>query len=259
MKKIEIVQFKDQIMNNIEDTVAEECILNLKINSEISFDVIVSPEMIKEFVYGNLYTEGFIRAKEDIVGYSQQIKENLVQVAVEIAEFSKRKVFFRKNYNIVWTECGSGSEIRRLSDQMKPLITKLQIKAQDILEISGKIKDKIILFKQTGAFHYAFLFDKNMTLENHAYDIGRHNAVDKVVGGVLLNSGILDDKILFITGRISSDIIMKCLRAKIPFVISRGAPLATAVELAKKYKICLIGFLRGKRFNIYSNHEAIIQ
>lgn len=258
MKKINIVQFKDGSLNPIEDVVAEECILHLDINSEVSFDVIFTPEDIKDFVYGNLYTEGFIKDKSEILKYQETIKKSLVNVKVKLQNFSDRKQFFKKNYNIVWTECGSASEIKRLGDQLKPIKSNIKLDANELVRIMEEVKDKIDLFKQTGAFHYAFLFDNDLKLYSYAYDIGRHNAVDKVIGTQLMADDKFEDKILFITGRISSDIVLKSLRANIPVLISRGAPLDNAVELANKYNLCLIGFLRGKRFNVYSNHDAII-
>jgi FdhD protein len=105
------------------------------------------------------------------------------------------------------------------------------------------------------------LFDNDFKLIAYANDIGRHNAVDKVIGKAIMddvdNIGKFEDKVLFITGRISSDILLKCIRARIPVLISRGAPFDSAIELAKKYDLCLIGFLRGKKFNVYSNSKAI--
>ena len=259
MKKVSITQFKNGSFNIIDDNVAEEKILHLEINSEINFDVIITPEDIEPFVYGNLYSEGFIKSPKDVLGYSEKIRNGLISVVVKIKDFSKRSQFFRKNYNIVWTECGSTGEVKRMTDQFKAIESGLKIKADVLLTLRTIINDKIELFKQTGAFHYAFLFDENLGLRTYAYDIGRHNAIDKAIGKELLKTGKLDDKIIYTTGRISSDIIMKCLRAKIPIIISRGAPLHSAVELARKYNMCLIGFLRGKRFNIYSSPEKIIR
>jgi FdhD protein len=244
-------------MGQLNDKVAEERILHLSINSEVSFDVMITPGSIKEFVYGNLYSEGFIRSLNELLEYHENEKKDLINVDVKIKDLNSKLSYLKKNYNIVWTECGSGSEIKRLGDQLKPLDIKIKIRAEDILLIPDKIKDKIDAFKQTGAFHYAFLFDDQLSLVTYSYDIGRHNAIDKVIGDELLNSEALDNKILYTTGRISSDLILKCARAKIPVVISRGAALDTAISLAKKYDLCLIGFLRGKRFNIYSHPEAV--
>ena len=257
MKIIEITQFKDGLMRTLKDTVAEESILHLVINSKITFDVIISPSDIKEFVIGNLYSERFIENVGEVTGYKEVIKNNLITVNIKLKNFEDKKIFLKKNYNIIWTECGSSGELTRLIDKLLPLKTKINLNAFDILSITNKIREKVDLFKQTGAFHYAFLFDSTLELLNYTYDIGRHNAVDKLIGGLVLKNVELEDKIIYVTGRVSSDIILKCLRAKIPVVVSRSAPLDNAVELANKYNICLIGFLRGKRFNIYSNQKAI--
>ena len=258
MKTIAISQFKNGSIKSIEDNVAEENILHLVINSEVSFDVIISPSDIKEFVYGNLYTEGFISDKEDVLAYKENIKKALISINVKLKDFSLKKQFLRKNYNIVWTECGSSGELKRLYDRFEPITQQIKIKGDDILKIPGMIKSKTELFKQTGAFHYAFLFDSGINLLAYASDIGRHNAVDKVLGYQLLRGGEIKDKLLYVTGRVSSDILLKCLRAKVPVIISKSALLDIAIDLANKYNICLIGFLRGKRFNIYSNPKAII-
>jgi len=257
MKKHSIKQYKDGKLISMEDTIAQENILHLVINSDISFDVIISPNDIKDFVYGNLFTEGFIHEKSEVTSYKETIKKSLISVKIKLKDFEHKKVFLKKNYNIVWTECGSGGELARLADQFKPLDNFVKVKADDLLTISTKIQDKIEHFKETGAFHYAFIFDTEINLMSYSYDIGRHNAVDKAVGQFFLDEKSLADKLLFVTGRISSDILLKCLRAKIPLVLSRSAPLDVAVELANKYNIGLIGFLRGKRFNVYSNSQAI--
>ncbi|NOX44280.1 MAG: hypothetical protein GXO72_00875, partial [Caldiserica bacterium] len=107
-------------------------------------------------------------------------------------------------------------------------------------------------FRLTGAYHYAFLFDRELRIRAVAKDIGRHNAVDKVLGAELLGTGDFGERILFVTGRISADIALKALRAGVPLVASPGAALLGAVALARRYNLGLVGFLRGRRFNLYA-------
>jgi FdhD protein len=260
MKTVKIVQFKTGKLAEITDMVAEEYLLHLLINSEVSFDVIITPSDIKEFVYGNLFSEGFIKQKDEILTYKENIKKSLINVKVKVKNFSEKKVFLKKNYNIVWTECGSVGEITRLVDKFKPLTTKIKVSGNNIIKIPNLIKDKTELFKQTGAFHYAFLFKPDLEIVTYAFDIGRHNAVDKAFGRLVLNDKIMEisNQIMYVTGRVSSDIVLKCLRANLPIIVSRSAPFDNAIELAEKYNICLIGFLRGKRFNVYSNPDIIL-
>lgn len=107
-------------------------------------------------------------------------------------------------------------------------------------------------FRLTGAYHYAFLFDPALRLVASGEDIGRHNAVDKAIGGALLAGRHLGDLVLFTTGRASAEIALKALRAGIPLVASQGAALMGAIALARRHNLGLIGFLRGRRFNLYS-------
>lgn len=254
MKEIEILRFKNKKLEKTSDIVAEECIVHIEINSKSRFSTIMTQNDIKHFVYGNLLTEGFIKSKDDILSYSEEKKENVIRIKVKINNFLKDKQI--KNYNIIWTGCGK-PQLPIFGENFEKIKNNFKVKANDIFKIKNEIKDKTELFKLTGAFHYAFLFDKNIKLSNYSYDIGRHNAIDKVIGKLLINNENINDKILFTTGRITSDIILKCLRVKIPLIVTRSAPLYNTVLLSRKYNIGLIGFLRGNRFNVYSNQEII--
>jgi FdhD protein len=116
---------------------------------------------------------------------------------------------------------------------------------------------KINSMEKTGGVHFSGLFSSDLELKHFASDIGRHNAVDKVVGKSLLTGEDFSDKILFTTGRISSDIVVKCLRIGIPMIVSKNSPLHTAITLARKYNLCLIGYLRGNRFDVFSGDDVV--
>jgi len=241
----------------VEDTLAEERMLRVEIHEGLSFDTIISPGDIRYFVYGHMFTEGFIRTVDDLEEYREWEKEDVLYVTLRIKDFEIKKSLLKRNYNIIWTECGSGTEIKRSGDQFTRFDNALGITAADLLKINAGIKDRTEHFRQTGAFHYAFLFDRQINLIDLAYDIGRHNAVDKVVGKLFTEGIELQNKILFVTGRVTSDICLKCLRARIPVVASRGAVLDSTVRIARKYNLGLVGFLRGNRLNIYSSGNII--
>ncbi|RLG71378.1 MAG: hypothetical protein DRO11_04600, partial [Methanobacteriota archaeon] len=143
-------------------------------------------------------------------------------------------------------------DVKPLSSPVSPLLS-----AQKLVGIQKIVFRETEEFRLTGAYHYAIIFDSSLDLVAKAKDIGRHNAVDKVVGEVLLCGGSFSDSVLFTTGRISKEIVLKCLRCGIPLLVSRGAVLLGAVSLAKRYNLGLVGFLRGQRFNIYSGEKII--
>jgi FdhD protein len=253
-KELEIIRcslIRKPNKDKLKDLLACESILELELNSKLTFEVVITPEKVQEFVYGYLYSEGFIKTLEEIKDYSQGVvcDTGRIKVKVTLRNFTQTE----KEHKTILTGCGTTSRVK---------ITCLKnhnfkISSEKLCEKLQKLNFQAELFKLTGAFHYAFLLNKNLEVLFSRYDIGRHNAVDKVLGAALLSNGSLEDKILFSTGRITSDIVMKSLRAKIPILISRAAPLYEAVLLARKYNLCLIGFLRGKKFNVYSCENYI--
>ena len=253
MERFKILRWQKGRFQPMEDLLAEERLLHVELG-RVSFDVSITPRQIRPFVYGHLLTEGFIQSREDVMDYFEYVKSGIVHVNVKLSEEPSQ--LLHRDYNIIWSECGLIGLIDE--DSLKPPTTSFKLSAEEILKIPRLIVNEVGEFKQTGAYHYAFLFDGDLNLIAKAGDIGRHNAVDKVIGEVLLRGNRPWEMALYITGRISMDIVLKCLRAGIPLVISRSAPLLGAVELADRYGLGVIGFLRGGRFNLYSGREFIV-
>ena len=256
MRKVRIKRWKDGVTEDIDDVVAEETFLHLEINEKIGFDTIISPQDVKEFVYGNLFSEGFVDDDSEVHGYRERQKDGDYFVSVDLDV--GKEMAYKRNYNILWTDCTTPTDIqKRMGDRIEKIDSPLKVRASDIPLVRDRIADKIDVYKQTGAYHYAFLLDSGMDLAVTMFDVSRHNAVDKVIGSVLLAGDEFGNKVLFVTGRITSNMIWKCLRAGIPLAMSRSAPLLEAIELAKEYGMGVIGFARGKRFNLYSGERFI--
>jgi len=253
---LRILRWRDGEIAEVEDGIAQEAFLHLSIDGRINFDVVITPEKIRPFVLGHLFAEGFISSPDELGAYSEREEDELIYVDLQLKDSPQGGL--KRSYNIIWTECG-GVPLAFFTFLSKPekIETSLRIAGSRIIQIPVLIKDEIAGFKETGAYHYAFLFDRALKIRHKAKDIGRHNAVDKVIGEELLMENRLEERILFVTGRVTADIMMKCLRCKIPLVISKGAPLAGAIRLARGAGLGLIGFLRGRRFNIYSGSEMI--
>lgn len=135
----------------------------------------------------------------------------------------------------------------------------LEVPAAHLTTWPDLLRREQSLFEQTGGLHAAALFDRDGTMVSLHEDIGRHNAVDKVVGEQFLAGNLpLHNSSLMVSGRASFDILQKAVAADIPFVAAVGAPSSLAVDLAKEFGLTLVGFLRGDSYNIYAGHHRVL-
>ena len=152
--------------------------------------------------------------------------------------------------------CG-GSLLFGPTGLISPLKADIKVAPEMIFSLIKEFQDRAMIFKETGGTHCAAVGTTKEILF-FAEDIGRHNAVDKVIGQALLAGTPLEDKFLLLSGRIAYDISMKAARSGIPVCISRAAPTSAALELGERIGLTIIGFVRGKRMNIYTHPERII-
>lgn len=254
MRRIRIGRFQAGFWKWVEDLVAEEGLLTVELAPGRGFSAVITPEKIKEFVFGHLLAEGLIRKKEDVLEYHERLDQttgvpgDVIHVELKLRELPEPP----PKEEAIWTACGEGEGHLRLDPSLKPSTPQPLVSAAALVQLPRLVAGEIEDFRLTGAYHYAFLFDPKLNLRASAKDIGRHNAVDKAIGEALLHEGAFRERVLFTTGRISADIALKTLRVGIPLLASRGAPLFGAIALARRYNLGLIGFLRGDRFNIYS-------
>jgi FdhD protein len=133
-----------------------------------------------------------------------------------------------------------------------------QVSAEVLYSLPDRLREAQGLFESTGGLHAAGLFTPEGRLECLREDVGRHNAVDKLVGWALLRGDLpLIDRILLVSGRASFEIMQKALAAGVPIVCAVSAPSSLAVDVAERFGMTLAGFLRGRRFNLYAGHDRI--
>jgi len=220
-----------------------------------------------ELVTGLLYSEGIIQSREDIQKLSycvdKLLKEeqrfNVINVQlksdIEI-EASQQRTFMS---NSACGVCGKSSLEALHVQGYCSIESPLHVTPELIQSLPAKLVDSQGLFTQTGGIHAAALFDNEGNLLVLREDVGRHNALDKLIGWAVLEDKLpLEHCILLMSSRASFELIQKAVAASIPMVCALSAPSSLAVQLADDFGISLVAFLRDERFNIYAHEERII-
>lgn len=234
-----------------------------------------------ELAVGFLISEGVIRDPADIIHVSQvagrapsketvrresttilpyQPERNIVrveladEVAVNVASL-ERNFFTTSSCGI----CGKAS-LLALSSVCPPRTTnQFRVPAEVLYWLPSRLRNSQNVFERTGGLHAAGLFDASGQLIASREDVGRHNAVDKVLGEEFLADRIpLRDRLLMLSGRASFELLQKAIMAGVPMVASVGAPSSLAVQVAREFDITLVGFLRVEHFNVYHGANRII-
>ncbi len=247
-KKVNILRIKEGHAEELEDFVAIEKRVRISVNGRHLLSLYCSPFMIREFVAGFIYNEGLISggwcADRISLEYGDEINAD-VPADGTIAEGEKT----------VTSGCAGGISLARPLPQEK-LSDDTVFNLAHIKHLYREFQRKSEGYKSTGGVHSAALADDRHMLV-FTEDIGRHNAVDKVIGYALLENIPLQGKLMLASGRLSSEIVTKCARCGIPVVVSRAAPTSLAVEIAEAAGLTLIGFIRGERMNIYTGRQRI--
>lgn len=261
-RKMEVIRWRDGVVTREPDLVAEESEITFHVEPLGILDIIMAPESLTEFIIGHLYCEGLIRHRDDVGDISVADRggryEVLVELGPEIVKEAEKSgdLDGAHTRGLIQTECGAPPAWP--TRPLRPIEGRLGMPVEALAGIPRAVRDRTQLFASTGAFHYAFLISREAEPVHEAFDVGRHTAVDKVVGKALIAEADLSTVALFTTGRISSDIARKCVHAGIPLVISRSAPLTGAIGIARDNDLGMVGFLRGGRFNIYAGEGHIL-
>ncbi|MDQ3099962.1 MAG: formate dehydrogenase accessory sulfurtransferase FdhD [Bacteroidota bacterium] len=217
-----------------------------------------TPGHDEELALGFLYTEGIITSPEEVlrVVQCQNVKEeelgNVIRAELDHSIQLDPEKWQRNFYTT--SSCGvcGKSSLDAVLVECDPIVPFGDIDPQMITGLPEKMRAAQTVFKHTGGIHAAALFDRNGTLRILREDIGRHNAVDKVIGEMLMNKIEPAGKMMLVSGRAGFELVQKCAVAGIPFMAAIGAPSSLAVDLARRTGMVLIGFLRGEQFNIYT-------
>jgi len=178
-------------------------------------------------------------------------------VSVTLANHSRLERAFAERRHVTATaSCGVCGRltIESLATEVEPLANRWSVPADLLIELPNRLRAAQAVFAATGGLHAAGLFDRGGTLADFSEDVGRHNAVDKVIGRMLMRDALpLADHLLCVSGRTSFEIVQKAAIAGIPLVAAVSAPSSLAIDLARALGLTLVGFVRGTSFNIYAH------
>jgi len=267
----QIARFRDGTVEKVEDFLAEESPLEIQVNYKSVSGRQTKPLSItmrtpgadRDLALGFMFTEGIFSSMSDINDVSEVSSEDQ-KIEVQFTDdFQFAQTHLDRNFYTT-SSCGvcgkssidalksvSAFENDANAPRFDSTVFPLLLKA--ILNEQG-------LFSKTGGIHAAFLFSPSGDLLDKAEDVGRHNALDKLIGKALQKGMLpLKNEVLLLSGRASFELIQKATMAAIPIVLSIGAPSSLAVDLAKENNMTLIGFLKSDSYNVYCGEQRLIQ
>jgi len=252
-KKIDIMKIRGEETTKEEDILITEYPLTIFVNDEEVVTLLCTPKSVKELAIGFLFSEGILKDMSNILNISFNSEDGLIYIDIENRSELIEKL---RGKRTITSGCGKGTIFYNVLDSFKSkkIRKQIDIKTYQIKKLMKKFNHKSELFLQTGGVHSVALCDKNEILFFEE-DIGRHNALDKILGRSMMENINLNNKIVLTSGRISSEILIKVAKGGISTIISRSAPTSLSVEMANKLNIKLIGFARGEKLNIYSNFD----
>jgi FdhD protein len=247
VRKVEITRIRsDDSQEILEDSVASDVALCIFVNGEFYKTLISSPGMFEELVVGHLYSEGVVSSPAGITELI--IKPERVDVSLRYP-VKLFEITMEKN-QLLTTACAGPTKIMPCS------VKQVQrVECLDTSLIRGAINELNKLssiFIETGGTHSALIYHVDDGVVAFAEDVGRHNALDKVIGRCLLDAVDFDRCVLASSGRLAGEMVLKAAVTGIPVVCSVSAPLFSGIRIAAEANIRLVGFVRGRRMNVYT-------
>ena len=244
----------------IEDVLVIEAALQININEEAYTVIMRTPGDDLQLIRGLLFAEDIY--KNDATFDMKIIKEenNIPTIInVHIPKDLLGKGYLNKRTLLSISSCGicGKKELKDISINGEKLLADYHFSGNNIQQMYTKMEIFQKTFHASGGSHAAGIFNKKNELLTIKEDIGRHNAVDKTIGDLLINNKLKEGNFLLVSGRVSYEIVSKAFIAKIPIIIAVSACSSLAVDFAKEFGICLIGFTRDNKMTIYSNPQFV--
>jgi FdhD protein len=267
VQEVHVIKVSHGVARSERDAAATEEPLEIRLNGASFVVIMRTPGADRELAAGFLLAERIITGPDDL-GIIRHCTDpegaatpNVLNVTFT-PDASTRVARLLAERRMVTTNSACGVCGRKTIDDLltgiEPLAVRWKARGTVVVLLPEALRKAQPVFEQTGGLHAAALFDREGRLVASAEDVGRHNAVDKVIGAQVLTERLpLEDRVLFVSGRASYEIVQKALVARIPLVASVSAPSSLAIDLARQGGVTLVGFVRGGSFNVYTAAERI--
>ena len=265
VQSVDVLKFRSTETSSERDLAAAEEPLEIRLQGTAFVVTMRTPGDDRELAAGFLLSERIVHHASDFRSMTHCTNTvdagNVLNVSLS-GDAADRAVAMLAERRLVAATSACGICGRRSIDDLMqaiPTITApLAVARATVLDLPRRLRRRQPVFQETGGLHAAALFDRYGTLITAAEDVGRHNAVDKVIGAQLLaRQTPLSERILFVSGRTSFEIVQKAIMAGVPVVASVSAPSSLAVSLAREARVTLIGFVRDSGFNVYASGDRI--
>lgn len=254
-KGISIIKITSKKREKLKDQIVCEVPLTILVNREELVSLQCSPDKLEYLAVGFLLSEDLIKKDTKIKHITVNEKDWYIMIDLEEDILNDKSLFFKK---MISSGCGGGITFRQKinTQSCAPLTSQTHYSHQEIFDLMKQLHKRSLTFRNTGGVHSCALCSQE-GIEVFAEDIGRHNAVDKVFGECFIEGISTEDKLILTTGRVSSDILIKVAKQKVPVIASHSAPTDLAINMAAKLNLTLVGFVRGNRMNIYTHTYRI--
>jgi FdhD protein len=246
-----------------QDQVAVEEPLEIRLGGE-PFQVLMRlPGWEKELALGFLFTEGIVLDLSEVItihfcgtATDPLLPPNVVDISLTPAALARRG---RRHLEVSYSSCGlcAKEAVSEICQKVPKVVSPLTIAPAMVFALIDRLHELQTVFTATGGTHAVALASPDGQMFIHAEDVGRHNAMDKVIGRAVLTRQDLTGLVALLSGRISFEMALKCIRAGIPVLAAVSAPTSMALELARELDLTTVGFVRSQRLNIYTAPQRL--
>lgn len=263
LAELPVWRYRQGGLQEAPDRIVVEEPLEIRLAGEPFQMLMRLPGLEKELALGFLFTEGIVRDLTEVItlhfcgtATDPLLPPNVVDVMLTDEALARRG---RRHLEVAYSSCGlcAKEAVDEIRHKVPPVASTLSLSPDRLLALMGRLPEAQPVFQATGGTHAVALASPDGHIFLSAEDVGRHNAMDKVIGRALLEKRNFGELVALLSGRISFEMALKAARAGLPVLAAVSAPTTMALELARELSLTLAGFVRGKSLNIYTHPQRL--